>query len=264
MMQRYCALIEYQGYKYSGWQCQPFLSPERTIEAQVTRALSKIAAEPITCVCAGRTDAGVNALGQVIHFDSCAKRSLQAWTLGANSYLPSDIRIVQTLAVSSDFDARRSALRRTYRYLILNRGVRSGVFSRHCLAIYKDLQEDKMRQAALCLLGEHDFSAFRSAQCQAKSPFRRIEAIRIERKNAWIVLEITGNAFLHNMVRNIVGSLLEIGKGNREVAWLAEVLESRDRRRAGATAVPEGLYLYRVEYPERFGIPVVAEPAFVL
>ena len=262
MIERYCSLIEYKGYNYSGWQCQPFLSVERTVEAQVERALSAVAGRNITCVCAGRTDAGVNALGQVVHFDSEISRDGRARTFGANSHLPPDIRIVETVKIAADFDARRSALSRTYRYVILNRSVASGVFSRYCWHIPQKLSVEKMQEAEQYLLGERDFSAFRSAQCQAKSPFRRFDALKVVRVNDFVIIEVRANAFLHNMVRNIVGTLVEVGRGKRPPEWIAEVLASLDRRKAGMTAVPYGLYLYRVEYPEKFGVPEVSDFVF--
>lgn len=218
--------------------------------------MSQIADHSVETVCAGRTDAGVHAYGQVIHFDTHAVRSTYAWLTGANRYLPEDIRLQTMVCVRNDFHARHDAQRRYYRYFIYNAPQPSAIFRRYCYWHRYPLDCDKMMRAGNFLLGEHDFSAFRSAECQAKTPFRFIESVQIKREGAWVIVDICGNAFLHHMVRNIVGSLLPVGDGRKPVFWLKEVLESGDRKKAGVTAPAAGLFLHSVRYPEADKIPV--------
>lgn len=238
--------IEYQGTKYHGWQKQDGLI---TIQESVELALSKIANAPIEIVCAGRTDAGVHAVEQVVHFDTQSIRAMHAWVFGGNHNLPKDIRIQWAKPVDETFHARFSALCRTYRYLIFNHKVPSALL-RDRVTFYPlhYLQENLMQEAAQYLIGEHDFSAFRGSSCQSHSPKRNVIEISIIRQEHLITIDITANAFLQHMVRNIVGVLLEIGAAKRPPVWTQEVLLSRDRSLAGITAHPEGLYLYKVDY----------------
>lgn len=262
MQQRYAALIEYDGSAYSGWQRQPFLSA--TIQEQVERALSQIAGESVEVVCAGRTDAGVHALGQIIHFDTAARRDTYAWLAGSNRYLPGDIRLRALVAVRGDFHARYDARRRHYRYMVLNSPYASALWRMRAHWHPYALHAEEMQAAAQILLGEHDFSAFRSAQCQAASPKRFVENIRVSREREYVVIDVVGNAFLHHMVRNIVGSLLMVGDRRRTAQWLADALESKDRRKAGPTAPAYGLYFYGVQYPPEDQIPSPVQTLFPL
>lgn len=244
--------IEYDGSDFSGWQYQPHAP---SVQEHVERALAAVANEPIQIVCAGRTDAGVHAYGQVVHFDTNVERRERSWVLGANTHLPKSINVNWARLASEDFHARFSAVARSYRYVILNRWVRSAVHAGRATWVHQPLDADAMHQAAQHLLGEHDFSSYRALACQAKSPVRTIERIRVQRDNEWIALEVTANAFLHHMVRNIAGVLITIGKGERETTWAHEVLEHRDRALGGITAPPDGLYFLGPRYPERFEIP---------
>jgi tRNA pseudouridine38-40 synthase len=252
-MRRMAALLEYAGGAYAGWQSQQHAA---SLQQAVERAFGFIAAHPLTVVCAGRTDAGVHAAGQVIHFDTHALRAARSWVLGANTRLPPDIAVLWAAEMPRAFHARYSALRRTYRYLILNRSARSALSRGRAAWIHRPLDADTMQRAAQALIGEHDFSAFRGIECQSKSPRRRIERLSVERVGEIVSIEITANAFLHHMVRNIVGTLIEVQERSDPLAALASILESRDRRQAGATAPACGLYLWRVEYPATFCIPV--------
>jgi tRNA pseudouridine38-40 synthase len=244
--------IEYDGSAYAGWQSQ---AQAASVQAQSEAALSRIAAAPVRLTCAGRTDAGVHALGQVAHFDTEALRSSRAWVLGANSELPPDVSLAWAATVPRHFHARYSAEARTYRYLILNRLARGALLAGRATWIHRPLDDASMAQAATHLVGEHDFSAFRAAECQAKSPVRRLERLSVERRGDWLVIEATANAFLHHMMRNIAGLLIAIGKGDQRPTWAAEVLSGRDRTRNAATAPAAGLYLLRVRYPAAFGLP---------
>ena len=251
-MARIAVGLEYDGSAYAGWQAQASL---RTIQEVTEGALSRVAAEPVALIAAGRTDAGVHALGQVAHFDSGATRSMHGWVLGTNSHLPSDVSLSWALPVPSHFHARYSAEARTYRYLILNRVARSALHAARTAWIHRPLDHERMAQAATVLHGEHDFSAFRSAECQAKSPIRRIERLSVERRGDFIAIEATANAFLHHMMRNIAGLLIAIGRADAPPCWAREVLEGRDRTRNAATAPAAGLYLMSVRYPAAFALP---------
>ena len=251
-MPRIALGLQYQGGAYAGWQHQPS-SP--SVQGALEGALGKIADAPVSLACAGRTDAGVHARGQVAHFDTRAQRTLRAWLLGANSELPPDISVSWVRPVPEHFHARYSAEARTYRYFILNRRARSALFARQATWVHRPLDAAAMAQAAALLQGEHDFSAFRAAECQAKSPIRRLERLTVERRGDWLVIEATANAFLHHMVRNIVGLLIAVGKGDAPPEWAAQVLSGRDRRRSAATAPAVGLYLWSVRYPEAFALP---------
>jgi tRNA pseudouridine38-40 synthase len=256
-MSRIAVGVQYDGSAYAGWQSQPGTT---TIQQAVERALSVVAAEPVSLTCAGRTDAGVHAWGQVAHFDTGAARCARSWVLGANSELPPDLSLSWAMPVPAHFHARYSAEARTYQYLILNRGVRSGLLAKRATWIHRPLDAAAMAQAAVTLAGEHDFSAFRSSQCQARSPIRRMERIGVERRGDFVIIEATANAFLHHMVRNIAGLLITIGKGEEPPQWAQAVLTGRDRREGGATAPAAGLYLLAVRYPKAFGLPSVGLP----
>jgi tRNA pseudouridine38-40 synthase len=244
--------LEYEGSAYAGWQVQP-AAP--SIQAVTERALSRIAATPVALVCAGRTDAGVHALNQVAHFDTPAVRSLRSWVLGANSELPADVTLTWARPVPPHFHARFSAEARIYRYLILNRTARSALHAQRTTWIHRPLDEHAMSQAAALLTGEHDFSAFRAAECQARSPVRRLTRLSVARRGDWVVIEAQANAFLHHMVRNLAGLLILIGKQEARPGWAREVLEGRDRTKGAPTAPAAGLYLAGVRYPQAFGLP---------
>jgi tRNA pseudouridine38-40 synthase len=244
--------IEYDGTAYNGWQRQKNAIGVQTL---VEEAITHVANEPIETVCAGRTDTGVHATAQVVHFDSSAERSGSGWLLGVNTNLPDDINASWAASVDDDFHARFSARSRTYRYLILNRRTRSALNRNRAWWIYESLDEQAMQQAAAYLLGEHDFSAFRAAGCQASTPVRKIITLQVSRTGDWLAVTVTANAFLQHMVRNITGLLVAIGKGNEEPAWAKSVLENRDRTQGGAAAPAHGLTLIDVEYPEQFNLP---------
>jgi tRNA pseudouridine38-40 synthase len=217
-------------------------------------ALSQVANHPVEVCCAGRTDAGVHAVGQVVHFNTQALRSLRAWIYGTNTHLPATVRVLWASEVDPDFDARRSASSRTYHYFIYNSPIRPALLNRQVTWCYRALSVEAMHEAAQQWLGEHDFSSFRAAECQSRSPVRRLIHTSVERNGLVLRFSVTANAFLHHMVRNMVGVLLEIGAGRRPVHWSKEVLEARARVKAGMTASPNGLYLVSVSYPDKFGL----------
>ena len=252
-MKRIALGIEYNGSLFNGYQLQS--AGTRTVQGELERALSKVANEPVRLTCAGRTDTGVHATGQVVHFDTTVQRELKAWMLGGNTNLPRDISIHWVRQVSDEFSARFSAVSRSYRYILFNRKVRSAVFQHNVSWSFEPLDATMMNEAAQLLIGEHDFSAFRSSQCQAKHAVREMQAISVKREADYVILDIRANAFLHHMVRNIMGSLMVIGRGEQPVAWMQEVLQSQDRRKAGMTAQAAGLYLINVEYPAEHGLP---------
>lgn len=239
--------VEYMGSNFHGWQLQK--SGIRTVQQAVETALSSVADLPVRVFCSGRTDAGVHALEQVIHFETTANRENKAWLFGGNVNLPADVNFTWAKRVDKDFHARFSAIARRYNYKIHNTKVRSAIIDKHSLWEPRALDINAMQQASKYLLGEHDFSAFRGSLCQAKSPVKTIEFIRLSKDGDKILLDIKANAFLHHMVRNIVGTLLKIGKGERPIQWMQEVLDSKDRKEAGATAPPQGLYFVKATYP---------------
>lgn len=253
-LRRIAAGIEYAGTRYAGWQRQPGAA---SIQSEVEAALGFVADHEVEVTCAGRTDAGVHALGQVLHFDTPAARTPRGWVLGANARLPADIALGWACEVPPDFNARRSALSRTYRYLILQQPTRPAVLDGRVCWWRQSLDAEAMQAGAGHLLGEHDFSAFRASECQSRSPVRRLDVIRLTGDGPWLTLEVRGNAFLHHMVRNIVGTLLLVGEGERPPDWVAGVLASRDRRQAGVTAPAAGLYLWQVEYPADLALPAL-------
>jgi tRNA pseudouridine38-40 synthase len=244
--------VEYNGAGFHGWQIQHGV---RTVQEVVEAALARVADEPIRVHCAGRTDAGVHAVGQVVHLETMARRAPKSWIFGANSSLPNDVSISFAQEVEDGFHARYAAYRRAYRYLVYNAPARPGVAGKRVAWEHRPLDPQRMRAAAAHLLGEHDFSAFRGAGCQSKSPVREVFSLEVSQRGPVMVLDVEANAFLLHMVRNIVGVLLEIGRGWREPEWAGEVLAGRDRCAGGATAPPGGLYLRRIWYPERYGIP---------
>lgn len=252
--------IEYDGSHYCGWQYQDH-SP--SVQEKVEQALSKVAAHPVRVSCAGRTDTGVHALGQVVHFDTEAERELHAWVLGGNANLPEDISVLWAKAVPMDFHARFSAMRRRYRYVIFNRPVRPAILSGRVSWEYRPLQLQAMQAAAKYLVGEHDFSSYRALACQAKSPQRILYHLDVSRQGDLLFLDLEANGFLHHMVRNIAGVLMKIGAGEAAPDWAREVLELRDRTQGGVTASPHGLYFVTAYYPEHFSIPVLLPPAGV-
>ncbi len=259
---RVAMIIEYDGTQYHGWQQQ--VSGVVTVQDELQKALSKVANEPITLVCAGRTDAGVHGTYQVIHFDTTAQRKPRQWLLGVSCSLPRSIGVRWAGEVSPQFHARFSAGARTYRYIICNEQVRPGLFGSHLTWEGKSLDETLMQEGGDFLVGEHDFTSFRASGCQANSPVRTVSYLRLWRQNNLVVMEIKANAFLHHMVRNIIGVLLEVGRGEQPSEWVKEVLGHRNRELGGVTAKPHGLYLVKVDYPEEFGIPeLLSGPAFI-
>ena len=229
------------------------------MQERVEQAHGAVADEPVEVTCAGRTDTGVHASGQVAHFDTDAERSERGWLLGANTNLPDDICVTWVKLVDDEFHARYSAIARRYHYRILNRLVRSALYRHRAWWVHQALDHRRMHDAAQALVGEHDFSAFRAAGCQASNALREITEIGVEREGDWIVLDVMANAFLQHMVRNITGTLAAIGSGEEDIDWAARVLEGRDRTRAGMAAPPHGLTLVRVYYPDAFDIPVPFE-----
>ena len=252
---RYALCVRYDGSRYHGWQKQGTPDDLITVQLMVEKALSQVAHHQVIVTCAGRTDARVHATGQIIHFDTDADRTDHAWVFGANSNLPHDISILWAKEVPLEFHARFSAVSRRYRYLMYNYPIRPGIL-RHAVGWYHtSLDDPKMLEAAQYLLGEHDFSSFRGAGCQAKSPVRTIEAITIKRQRHMLIIELQANAFLLHMVRNIVGVLVQIGAQRQPVGWMSEVLTACNRQAAAETIAPNGLYLVKVGYPEQFELP---------
>lgn len=244
--------VEYDGTAYNGWQRQ---RNGTGVQAVLEQALSKVANETIDVSCAGRTDTGVHASGQVVHFDTRVERSTRSWLLGANSNLPDDINVTWARLVDADFHARFSAIARHYRYRILNRPGRSSLYRDRAWWVYPQLDDQAMRAGAEFLLGEHDFSAFRAAGCRASTACREVTSLTIKRHQHWITLDITANAFLQRMVRNITGTLVSVGAGEHAPQWVAQVLKSRDRQQGGIAAPAHGLTLIGVSYPPVFALP---------
>ncbi len=252
---RIAAGVEYQGGGFHGWQRQEFAGL-RTVQAEVEKALSRIADHPVQVACAGRTDAGVHALGQVIHFDTTADRSMRSWLLGSNSFLPPDVKLIWAKAVSNDFHARFVATGRAYRYIVHNASARSAIWHGRVAEWPVELDVTRMNQAASCLVGEHDFSSFRGKDCQARTPVKLVRSLEVQRSGPWVTIDIAASGFLHNMVRNISGTLLAIGSAHRPVHWIEDVLNARQRAAAGETAPAHGLYFLRADFPAHFDLPV--------
>ena len=244
--------LEYDGSRFCGWQTQP---QGCGVQDALERALSEIAGETVATTCAGRTDAGVHGLAQVAHFDTSAERPLTAWVRGANALLPAAIAVIWARAVSTEFHARYAARSRTYRYVLLNRSARPAAEHGRVGWFHAPLDVERMQAAAQSLLGEHDFSAFRAAECQARTPVRTLSRLAVARASDYVIFDVRANAFLHHMVRNIVGSLVHVGKGARPPEWLGTLLASRDRARAAPTFEAAGLYLSAVEYDAHWGLP---------
>ena len=249
---KYAAGIEYDGACFYGWQTQ---SHARNVQDCVEAAFSKVADETVEVTCSGRTDAGVHALCQVVHFETGAHRETIEWLRGANANLPEDVAVRWIKSVADDFHARFSARRRCYRYVILNRPTRSALHRHRSAWEYRRLDVAAMHRAAQALVGEHDFSAFRAAGCQSRSPVRRVFSVAVRRDGEFVQITICADAFLQHAVRNVAGVLIAIGVGARPEAWAGEVLASRDRTRGGVTADAGGLYLLGAEYDECYGLP---------
>ena len=249
---RIALALEYDGSAFHGWQRQADLA---SVQETLEKALSHVACHPVHTICAGRTDTGVHASMQVVHFDTQAERNERAWVYGTNTELKANVRVLWARVVSDSFSARRSATVRRYRYVIYNHSLRPSLLRDYVSWYYRALDVQKMAEAAQYWIGEHDFSSFRASRCQSISPVRTVHAISVQRLLDRIVIDVTANAFLHHMIRNMVGILLPIGAGLAEIVWALEVLEAKDRRKGGLTASPKGLYLVDVHYPERFGLP---------
>jgi tRNA pseudouridine38-40 synthase len=245
--------VEYDGGGFSGWQLQRH--GVRTVQGELEAALSKVAAHPVRVACAGRTDTGVHATGQVAHFDTSAERSDRNWVLGSNVNLPPDVAVSWAHRVDEDFHARFSAVSRRYCYLILNRPSRSSLLAGRATWVHKPLDAERMHEAGQVLVGEHDFSSYRALGCQAKSPVKTLHSLVVRRSGEQVLLTVHANAFLHHMIRNIAGVLIAIGRGDQPVDWAQWVLSQCDRRLGGVTAPPDGLYFEKVWYPREFAIP---------
>lgn len=251
--------LEYDGSAFCGWQSQPGgCGAQDALEA----ALAQVAGHPIRVAAAGRTDAGVHALSQVAHFDTEVIRPQTAWVRGVNAFLPANLRVQWAQAVDAEFHARFSAERRSYQYWLQVSPVAPAVLSGKVGWYHRPLDIDAMREAATLLIGEHDFSAFRAAECQAKSPLKTLHQADIREHGGFILFEFSANAFLHHMVRNLVGSLVYVGNGNFPPSWMSELLQQQDRTRAAPTFMPDGLYLTGVHYAPRWGLPVCERTLF--
>ena len=244
--------IEYEGSNYAGFQRQTTL---KTVQGELERALSIVANEKIEIQCAGRTDAGVNATGQVVHFDTNAVRSERSWIMGTNVNLPDDIAVTFAKIVDDSFHARFSAKARRYRYIISNTVYRPGILNKGVSVYQGNFDIEKMQEAADYIIGEHDFSSFRAADDESRTSMRCVHFVKISRFGQYIVIDIAANAFLMHMVRNIVGSLLTVGNGQNSVQWFKDMFDAKDRNQAGPTAKPYGLYLVDVTYPNDFNLP---------
>ncbi len=257
-MSRYAIGLEYDGSEFLGWQIQ---HQQPTVQACVEKAVATVADHEARVTCSGRTDTGVHALCQVAHFDSPADRPERSWILGLNSNLPAGVSVLWIREVDESFHARFSAFSRSYRYLVLNRWVRPALEAKRMSWCRMPLDTDKMHQAAQALLGEHDFTSFRAAACQARHAVREIQQVSVCRAGDVVALEVTANGFLYHMVRNIAGSLMRVGLGEEKAGWVKQVLDKMDRTVAAPTAPPEGLYFVGARYPDSYGLPVLP-PAF--
>ena len=257
-MPRIALGIEYDGTAFSGWQAQAHATG---VQSAVESALSSVADHAVAVTAAGRTDAGVHATYQVAHFDTTAERTGRAWVLGANSLLRADVSLLWAQQVPPEFHARFGAEARSYRYVIRNTAARPSLDRDRACWVREPLDDALMHGAAQVLVGVHDFSSFRAAECQSRTPIRRLESISVARHGPLLAIDVTANAFLHHMVRNIAGVLLAVGRGKRPGDWVGEVLEARDRRLGGVTAPPQGLYLVGVRYPAEYALPASPEPA---
>jgi tRNA pseudouridine38-40 synthase len=253
---KYALGVEYSGTAYCGWQRQTHCE---SVQQHLEAALGFVADHPVELVCAGRTDSGVHAIEQVAHFNANVERNERAWVLGANCRLPRDMRIKWVLPVADDFHARYSARSRAYRYIIFNSDVPSAIFHDRTSWEFRPLDHVLMHDCAQIIIGEHDFSSFRAAGCQAKSSSRNVHEVSVSRQGEMIYLDIRANAFLYHMVRNIAGSLITVGKGERDTAWFSEVFKSQDRNLADVTAPASGLYFLRAYYDEQFKLPTISK-----
>jgi len=244
--------LEYAGEHFCGWQFQPHC---RSVQGCVEQALTQVAQQPIQISCAGRTDTGVHALAQVIHMDVMVQRTMRSWVFGANSNLTKEISILWAKVVDEHFHARFSAQARHYRYVILNRPTRPALWAHRVTWAYRPLEVTSMQAAADYLIGRHDFTSFRALACQAKHPIRTITRLNVSRQDDFVIINITANAFLHHMVRNIAGVLMAIGYGQHPPQWAQTVLAARDRTVAAVTAPASGLYLSKIDYPEHYALP---------
>jgi len=251
--QRVALTVEYDGSCFNGWQLQRG-SDVNTVQSALEHSISSVAATPVRIHCAGRTDSGVHATNQVVHFESPVDRTPRNWVLGCNANLPDSVVVRKAQLVDPDFHARFSALSRRYRYLIYNSEVRSALGTRYLTWVRQPLDIERMHAEAQSLLGEQDFSSFRAAACQSSTPMRHVDFVEVYARRELVVVDIQANAFLHHMVRNIVGTLVAVGKGNCDSGWVAELMAMRDRTRAADTAPAAGLYLVAVNYPSRFGL----------
>ena len=253
--------VQYDGRPWRGWQTQP---SGGTVQDTLEEALKRFALQDISTTCAGRTDAGVHALEQVVHFDTDLDREMFSWVRGVNAFLPPSVAVRWACQMQGntqdEFHARFSATARTYHYVIYNHPVRSPLLAGRAGWVFRPLQVEPMQAAARYLLGTHDFSSFRAAECQSRTPVKTLHDVRIERQGDIIVVTLTANAFLHHMVRNIVGSLVVIGSGNQSPAWMKEILDSRDRSRAAPTFMPDGLYLAKITYDAKWRLPQETVP----
>ncbi len=254
--------VEYDGSRFCGWQTQK--NGERTIQEAVERALSSVADHAVQVFAAGRTDTGVHAVQQVIHFDTDAVRPSHGWVMGSNIKLPEDVSMLWAKEVSQEFHARFSAQARTYRYVILNRMSRPAILAKRAAWIHRPLDAALMHEAGRALVGKHDFNSYRTVHCQAKSPVRTLHSLKVERHGDFLIMEVHADGFLHHMVRNIAGVLIAIGSGERPSGWAAEVLEHRDRRLGGMTAAADGLYFFRVDYDPLYEIPANTQDSSLL
>lgn len=251
---RIALVIAYDGSPFIGWQTQPCGS---AVQDFLQRALLKIAGVPIKVVCAGRTDSGVHAVRQVVHFDipKALRRTHQAWLRGVNSFMPETVAVQHVCTVSQDFHARYSAIRRKYCYILYCAPTKNPLLIRRIGWVFRSVSLEKMREATTFLIGKHDFSAFRSSECQALSPIRHLERLDLTQKGSFLVITAVANGFLQHMIRNIVGALLVVGYGNQPPSWISSLIQSRNRHLSAPTFPPDGLYLCGVEYPENFAIP---------
>lgn len=248
---RTALLVEYDGSQYHGWQAQAGL---RTVQMVLEQALSQVADTDVSVVAAGRTDTGVHATHQIVHFDCETRRTMQAWVHGVNAFLPKDVGIRWAKEMPEAFHARYSATSRRYQYVIFNSPVRPALFRSYMTWQYRQLNVSAMQEATKYLLGEQDYTSFRSIDCQAKTPKRHIHRMQVTRREMMVVIDVTANAFLHHMVRNIAGVLMAVGTEKKPVNWVKDVLDAKDRRLGAETAPPYGLYLVGVTYPKELGI----------
>ncbi len=243
--------IEYDGSQFCGWQRQ---TDTKTVQQTLEQAISEVADRSVCIHAAGRTDTGVHATEQVIHFDCSALRDSRAWVMGVNTHLPDSVSVLWAKTVHEDFHARYAAVSRYYRYVILNRSVRPAILNRQVTWMYYALDSVRMQQAASFLEGTHDFSSYRATACQARSPVRTVHQLTVQRQGEFVFIDILADGFLHHMVRNIAGVLIAIGKGEQDIDWTRTILESRDRASGGITAPASGLYLVKVQYDDRYGL----------